>query len=112
MADRWLQSSRDSMAARRRRGLPALRALLRAARRPSRGAWRWICAGCHAYNVRLIGPPALVIKAQYGNDAQAIADYVANPVRKRPDFPSMPPQGHISDEMRLLVAEHMLGLEN
>ena len=34
-----------------------------------------ICAGCHAYNVRLIGPPALVIQAQYGDDAQAIADY-------------------------------------
>jgi len=74
--------------------------------------YKGVCAGCHAYNVRLIGPPALVIQAQYGNDAQAIADYVANPVRKRPDFPSMPPQGHISDEMRLLVAEHMLGLEN
>ena len=74
--------------------------------------YKGVCAGCHAYNVRLIGPPALVIQAQYGNDAQAIADYVANPIRKRPDFPSMPPQDHISDEMRLLVAEHMLGLEN
>jgi hypothetical protein len=36
---------------------------------------------------------------------------VANPERRRPDFPSMPPQGHISEEMRLLVAEYMLGLE-
>ena len=70
-----------------------------------------ICAGCHAYNVRLIGPPALVIQAQYGDDVQAVADYVANPERRRPDFPSMPPQGHISEEMRLLVAEYMLGLE-
>ena len=70
-----------------------------------------ICAGCHAYNVRLIGPPALVIQAQYGDDAQAIANYVAEPVRRRPDFPNMPPQGHISEEMRLLVAEYMLGLD-
>ena len=70
-----------------------------------------ICAGCHAYNVRLIGPPALVIQAQYGDDAQAIADYVAEPARRRPDFPNMPPQGHISEEMRLLVAEYMLGLD-
>ena len=70
-----------------------------------------VCAGCHAYNVRLIGPPALVIQAQYGDDAQAIADYVAEPVRRRPDFPNMPPQGHVSEEMRLLVAEYMLGLD-
>ena len=54
---------------------------------------------------------ALVIQAQYGDDAQAIADYVAEPVRRQPDFPNMPPQGHISEEMRLLVAEYMLGLD-
>ena len=69
-----------------------------------------ICAGCHAYNVRLIGPPAFVIQAQYGDDAKAIADYVANPERRRPDFPSMPPQSHVSEEMRLLVAQYMLSL--
>ena len=69
-----------------------------------------ICAGCHAYNVRLIGPPAFVIQAQYGDDAKAIADYVANPEKRRPDFPSMPPQSHVSEEMRLLVAQYMLSL--
>jgi parallel beta-helix repeat protein len=72
--------------------------------------YQGICAGCHAYNVRMIGPPTVAIQAQYGDNAAAIAAYAANPVKKRPDFPTMPPQSHITDEMRLLVAEYMLGL--
>ncbi len=72
--------------------------------------YQGICAGCHAYNVRMIGPPTVAIQAQYGNDAAAIAAYAGNPVKKRPDFPSMPPQDHITEEMRLLVAEYMLSL--
>ena len=35
--------------------------------------YQGICAGCHAYNVRLIGPPTLAIQAQYGDDAGSIA---------------------------------------
>lgn len=72
--------------------------------------YQGICAGCHAYNVRMIGPPTVAIQAQYGNDAAAVAAYAGNPTKKRPDFPTMPPQSHITDEMRLLVAEYMLSL--
>jgi len=74
--------------------------------------YQGICAGCHAYNVRLIGPPTLAIQAQYGDDAGSIAAYIANPHKKRPDFPAMPPQDHLSEPMRQLVAEHMLALTN
>ena len=74
--------------------------------------YQGICAGCHAYNVRLIGPPTLAIQAQYGEDAGSIAAYISNPEKKRPDFPTMPPQDHLSEPMRQLVAEYMLGLTN
>ena len=74
--------------------------------------YQGICAGCHAYNVRLIGPPTLAIQAQYGEDAGSIAAYISNPEKKRPDFPSMPPQDHLSEPMRQLVAEYMLALTN
>jgi parallel beta-helix repeat protein len=74
--------------------------------------YQGICAGCHAYNVRLIGPPTLAIKAQYGEDASGIAAYIASPEKKRPDFPTMPPQDHLSAPMRQLVAEYMLALTN
>ena len=72
--------------------------------------YQGICAGCHAYNIRLIGPPTLAIQAQYGADATGIAAYIASPAKKRPDFPTMPPQDHLSEPMRQLVAEYMLAL--
>lgn len=69
-----------------------------------------VCAGCHAYNVRMIGPPTQVIQAMYAGNPQGIADYIANPTKKREDFPAMPPQGHLSPELRLAVATYMLGV--
>ena len=39
-----------------------------------------------------------------------IADYAANPVKKRPDYPEMPPQAHLDDATRLAAAEFMLKL--
>ena len=74
--------------------------------------YQGICAGCHAYNVRLIGPPTLAIQAQYGDDVDSIAAYIAKPEKKRSDFPTMPPQDHLSEPMRQLVAEYMLALTN
>ncbi|MBS0392984.1 MAG: right-handed parallel beta-helix repeat-containing protein [Proteobacteria bacterium] len=69
-----------------------------------------VCAGCHAYNVRMIGPPTQVIQAMYAGNPQGIADYIANPVKKREDFPAMPPQGHLSPDLRLAVAKYMLAV--
>ena len=67
-----------------------------------------VCAGCHAYNVRMIGPPTQIIQAMYAGNPQGIADYIAQPVRKREDFPPMPPQSHLSADLRLAVAQYML----
>lgn len=74
-------------------------------------AYYAICAGCHAYNARMIGPPTLTIQALYDGDAQAIADYIAKPVKKRPDFPDMPPQNYLDPALRLEVAKFMLAVE-
>ncbi len=72
--------------------------------------YQGICAGCHTLNVRMIGPPVLAIQAQYGDDAEALARYIATPEKKRPDFPTMPPQDHLSEAMRIEVARYMLSL--
>lgn len=69
-----------------------------------------VCSGCHAYNVRMIGPPTMTIQALYKNNPQGIADYIKAPVHKRQDYPEMPPQGHISEAARLEVAKFMLSL--
>ncbi len=71
-----------------------------------------VCAGCHAYNSRMIGPPAQIVQALYMDDPQGIADYAANPVKKREDYPEMPPQGHLDEEALLAAAEFMLALKN
>ena len=71
-----------------------------------------VCAGCHAYSSRMIGPPTQVIQALYMDDPEGIAEYAANPVKKRPDYPEMPPQSHLDDATRLAAAKYMLQVTN
>lgn len=54
--------------------------------------YRGICAGCHGYDLRLIGQTTVTTQAIYGDDAQGTADCMASPEKKRPDYPEMPPQ--------------------
>ena len=75
-------------------------------------AYHGVCAGCHAYNSRMIGPPAQIIQALYMDDPEGIAAYAANPDRKRQDYPEMPPQSHLDEETRLAAARFMLELKN
>ncbi len=73
--------------------------------------YKGICAGCHTYGGRMIGPPTKIIQAMYAGNAQGIADYIAKPSKKRDDFPPMPSQGHLNPDMRLKVAEYMLSVK-
>jgi parallel beta-helix repeat protein len=73
-------------------------------------AYYGICAGCHSYNIRMIGPPTMAIQAMYMDNPKGIADYIANPVKKRENFPEMPPQNYLPEEVRMSVAEYMLTL--
>lgn len=69
-----------------------------------------VCSGCHAYNARLVGPPTLVIQALYAHNPKGIADYIANPVKKRDDFPAMPPQAYLSADVREATAQYLLSV--
>ena len=71
-------------------------------------AFYGVCAGCHAYGSRMIGPPTQIIQALYMDNPEGIAEYAANPVKKRPDYPQMPPQSHLDAETRLAAARYML----
>jgi parallel beta-helix repeat-containing protein len=75
-------------------------------------AYLGICSGCHIYNGRMIGPAVQVIQALYLDNPQGIADYIAQPVKKRPDYPEMPPQDYLDPETRLAVAQYMLQVRN
>jgi len=73
-------------------------------------AYLGICSGCHSYKGRLIGPPVEVIQAMYMNNPQGLADYIAKPIKKRKDYPDMPPQDYLRPAVRLAVANYLLTL--
>jgi cytochrome c551/c552 len=67
-----------------------------------------ICAGCHALNYRLIGPPIREIQAKYPGNPAGIAAYATAPQKVRSDFPQMPPQAYLGDDALKAVAGYML----
>jgi len=71
-------------------------------------AYYGICAGCHSYSVKMIGPPTQIIQALYADNPQGIVDYITRPIKKRDDYPEMPPQNYLSEEVRMAAAEFML----
>ncbi len=74
-------------------------------------AFYGVCSGCHAYDVRMIGPPVQALQAMYKDNPQGLADYIAAPVRRRDDYDEMPPQNYLTSETRLAVAEYMLSIK-
>ncbi len=70
-----------------------------------------ICAGCHTYTGRMIGPPVQIIQALYMDNPQGLADFIAKPTKKREDYPEMPPQNYLDEQTRLAVAKYMLGVK-
>jgi len=67
-----------------------------------------VCAGCHTYTGRMIGPPVKIIQALYMDNPQGIVDYITTPVKIRDDYPEMPPQDYLDEETRMAVAKYML----
>lgn len=75
-------------------------------------AYLGVCTGCHSYDGRLVGPPIQTIQALYMDNPQGLADYIANPTKKREDYPEMPSQAYLGDETLLAVAKYVLSAEN
>ncbi|MEM9254575.1 MAG: parallel beta-helix domain-containing protein [Pseudomonadota bacterium] len=75
-------------------------------------AYLGVCTGCHTYTGRMIGPPVQIIQALYMDNPAGLAEYIANPIRKREDYPEMPPQNYLDEETRLAVANYMLQVTN
>jgi parallel beta-helix repeat protein len=69
-----------------------------------------VCTGCHTYSVRMIGPSVKSIQALYFDDPEGIAAYINDPIKKREDYPEMPPQNYLTEETRMAVAKYMLGV--
>ena len=70
-----------------------------------------ICAGCHAMNYQLIGPPVKEIQAKYKDNPQGIVNFAKAPVKVRSGFPQMPPQAYLGDEKLKAVADYILQMK-
>lgn len=52
-----------------------------------------ICAACHKFDVKLVGPPYLTTVPAYNGDVKKLAAFILNPTKKSPDYPPMPSPG-------------------
>ncbi|MBE8168400.1 MAG: cytochrome-c peroxidase [Shewanella sp.] len=83
-----------------------------AAHEKGKVAYLGICAGCHTYTGRMIGPPVQIIQALYMDNPKGLAEYINDPIKKRDDYPEMPPQNYLDEQTRMAVAEYMLSVKN
>lgn len=52
-----------------------------------------ICAACHKFDVKLVGPPYQQTVPKYTGDVKKLASFILNPVKVSPDYPPMPSPG-------------------
>jgi mono/diheme cytochrome c family protein len=72
-----------------------------------KGVFEKICARCHRFDSRLVGPPLNEVVPPYREDIEALKAFIRNPVKKNPDYPAMPRLG-LADEEIAAVAAYLL----
>ena len=70
-----------------------------------------VCSGCHAYSMRLIGPPVTEIQAKYQGQPEGIVAFALAPHKVRDNFPPMPSQGHLGKDRLAAVAQYFLEMK-
>lgn len=76
---------------------------------PGEKVFKNVCASCHMYDRRLVGPPLTEIAQDYPNNPDGIIQWVKKPGRKRMDYPPMPAI-QLSDSQYKAVAQYILDL--
>ena len=51
-----------------------------------------VCAACHKFDVKVVGPPYQQTVPTYNGDVKKLSSYILNPVKKNPEYPPMPAQ--------------------
>ncbi|HMS64107.1 MAG TPA: c-type cytochrome [Ignavibacteria bacterium] len=52
-----------------------------------------ICAACHKFDVKLVGPPYAQTVPTYNGDVKKLAGFILKPEKKNADYPPMPSPG-------------------
>lgn len=63
---------------------------------PGFAAFQTNCGACHAIDRKVVGPSMVEVAVIYAGKSPDFIAYVRAPTKKRPDFPTMPPMGHVS----------------
>lgn len=58
-----------------------------------------VCAGCHRFDMKVVGPPLGEVVPKYGGDVEKLKDFLRNPGKVNPDYPSMPKLGLPEEEI-------------
>ena len=66
------------------------------------------CAGCHQFDIRVVGPPLGEVVPKYGGDVEKLKGFIGNPKKVNPDYPSMPNLGLPEEEIDA-VARYLIG---
>lgn len=67
------------------------------------------CAGCHRFDIRVVGPPLNERVPKYGGDVEKLKRFIRKPVKVNPGYPSMPALGLPEDEIDA-VARYLIGI--
>ncbi len=67
-----------------------------------------VCAGCHASNISLIGPPLQELQKKYHGNARGIVEFAFAPSKIRSKYPAMPSQNYLGKEKLQAAAEFIL----
>lgn len=66
------------------------------------------CAGCHRFDIRVVGPPLNERVPKYGGDVEKLKSFIRKPVKVAPDYPPMPALGLPEEEIDA-VARYLIG---
>ena len=58
-----------------------------------------VCAGCHRFDIRLVGPPFNEVVPKYHGDVEKLKRFIGNPVKVDPEYPTMPNLGLKEEEV-------------
>ncbi len=62
------------------------------------------CSACHLFDQKKVGPPYFETVPKYNKNTSQLAAFILSPVKKNPDYPSMPNQGLRPDEADSIAA--------
>lgn len=51
-----------------------------------------VCAACHKFDVKLVGPPYQQTVPTYNGDVKKLSAFILKPTKKNPEYPPMPAQ--------------------